>query len=64
LVAELERTLANFSQLAGENGIDVLPGTAAVVADGRGFGPAVPGVGTGSVGEQEDVDDLLARMGM
>ena len=25
LVAELERTLANFSQLAGENGVDVLP---------------------------------------
>ena len=64
LVAELERTLANFSQLAGENGVDVLPAPAAVVSDGRGFGPAVPGVNTGSVGEQEDVDDLLARMGM
>ena len=64
LVAELERTLANFSQLAGENGVDVLPAPAAVVSDGRGFGPAVPGVSTGSVGEQEDVDDLLARMGM
>ena len=64
LVAELERTLANFSQLAGENGVDVLPDNTAAVADGRGFGPAVPGVSTGSVGEQEDVDDLLARMGM
>lgn len=64
LVAELERTLANFSQLAGENGVDVLPGPAAAEADGHGFGPAVPGVSTGSVGEQEDVDDLLARMGM
>jgi chemotaxis protein CheZ len=64
LVAELERTLANFSQLAGENGVDVLPGPAAAEADGRGFGPAVPGVSTGSVDEQEDVDDLLARMGM
>lgn len=64
LVVELERTLANFSQLAGENGVDVSAGTAAAVSDGRGFGPAVPGVGSGSVGEQEDVDDLLARMGM
>jgi chemotaxis protein CheZ len=64
LVVELERTLANFSQLAGENGVDVTVSTAAALADGRGFGPAVPGVSAGSVGEQEDVDDLLARMGM
>ena len=64
LVVELERTLAHFSQLAGENGVDVSAKDADTASDGRGFGPAVPGVSTGSVGEQEDVDDLLARMGM
>jgi chemotaxis protein CheZ len=64
LVVELERTLANFSQLAGENGVDVSASPAAVVSDGRVYGPTVPGVGSGSVGEQEDVDDLLERMGM
>jgi chemotaxis protein CheZ len=63
LVVELERTLAHFSVLAGEGpGGSPLPRKAE--ADSQGFGPAVPGVTTDAVGEQEDVDALLARMGM
>ena len=64
LVMELERTLANFSRLAGEGGNDESGEARPAVADGHGYGPAVPGVSTGAVAEQEDVDDLLARMGM
>jgi len=63
LVVELERTLAHFSELAGEGpGGSSLPKKAEI--DSHGFGPAVPGVTTDAVGEQEDVDALLARMGM
>jgi len=64
LVVELERTLSRFSELSGENGAGKASAPAATVSDGHGFGPAVPGVTTGAVGVQEDVDDLLARMGM
>jgi chemotaxis protein CheZ len=63
LVVELERTLAHFSELAGEG-----PGGSSSArkaeSASHGFGPAVPGVTTDAVGEQEDVDALLARMGM
>lgn len=63
LVVELERTLAHFSDLTGEGAAGVsLPKKQD--NNSRGFGPAVPGVTTGAVGEQEDVDALLARMGM
>ena len=63
LVAEVERTLAHFAALAGES-----PG-GATVADGpttsaNGFGPAVPGLTKDAVGEQGDVDALLADLGM
>jgi chemotaxis protein CheZ len=64
LVVELERTLSHFSHLACGG-----PVVAAQSADKReagstGFGPAVPGVSTDAVDEQEDVDALLAKMGM
>jgi chemotaxis protein CheZ len=63
LVVELERTLTHFSELAGEGpGGGAAPGKAESAS--HGFGPAVPGVTTDAVGEQEDVDALLARMGM
>lgn len=63
LVVELERTLAHFSELAGEGAArSSVPRQAQ--SDNHGFGPAVPGVTTDAVGEQEDVDALLARMGM
>jgi chemotaxis protein CheZ len=63
LVVELERTLGHFSKLAGDRPADesrpVQP-----VSDGHGHGPAIPGAGTDAVGEQQDVDALLAMMGM
>jgi chemotaxis protein CheZ len=63
LVGEVERTLAHFAALAGES-----PG-GAPVADGpttsaNGFGPAVPGLTKDAMGEQGDVDALLAGLGM
>ena len=64
LVAELERTLSHFSELAGEGGAQQGSGAAEPASGGNGFGPAVPGVTTGAVGEQGDVDDLLADLGM
>jgi chemotaxis protein CheZ len=64
LVAELERTLAHFSQIAGEGGVEQDAVAAQPVSGSNGFGPAVPGVTTGAVGEQGDVDDLLADLGM
>jgi chemotaxis protein CheZ len=64
LVAELERTLSHFSELAGEGGAQQGAGAAEPASSGNGFGPAVPGVTTGAVGEQGDVDDLLADLGM
>lgn len=63
LVVELERTLSHFSQLAGEGPAGAAE-TKKSESDSHGFGPAVPGVSTDAVGEQEDVDALLARMGM
>jgi len=64
LVVELERTLARFAELSGDSEAGKGPHAAAPVSDGHGFGPAVPGVTTGAVGVQEDVDDLLANLGM
>jgi chemotaxis protein CheZ len=64
LVAELERTLANFSELAGEGGAQSLAGADSHAANANGYGPAVPGVTAGAVGKQDDVDDLLAGLGM
>jgi chemotaxis protein CheZ len=65
LVAELERTLAHFSEMVGEGGGAQAPLTQQpAVTNGNGFGPAVPGVGGPALGQQEDVDDLLAKLGM
>jgi chemotaxis protein CheZ len=62
LVVELERTLSHSSELAGDSPLGAAlrkPESAS-----HGFGPAVPGVTADAVDEQEDVDALLARMGM
>jgi chemotaxis protein CheZ len=64
LVVELERTLAHFAQLAGERPADESTPAAQEVASSHGYGPPVPGISTDAVGEQEDVDALLAKMGM
>lgn len=63
LVVELERTLARFSESSGEEP-SAGPSPRKQENNSQGFGPAVPGVTTDAVGEQEDVDALLARMGM
>jgi len=63
LVVELERTLAHFSKLAGERPADDAAPVQQVSA-GHGHGPAIPGANTDAVGEQQDVDALLAAMGM
>jgi chemotaxis protein CheZ len=64
LVVELERTLAHFSRLAGDRPVDESDPVAKQAADGHGYGPAVPGASADAVGEQGDVDALLAMMGM
>jgi len=64
LVVELERTLSHFSELAGERAAGGPDTAAAQVANGNGYGPAIPNVSMDAVGEQEDVDALLAKMGM
>jgi chemotaxis protein CheZ len=64
LVVELERTLAHFSKLAGDRPADESDLAAKQAPDSHGHGPAIPGAGADAVGEQGDVDALLAMMGM
>jgi chemotaxis protein CheZ len=64
LVVELERTLAHFGQLAGDRGAASAPVAGQSKERVNGYGPAIPGISADAVGEQEDVDALLARMGM
>ncbi len=63
LVGEVERTLAHFAALAEDQ-----PGRAKASTESptpaNGFGPAVPGLTQDAVGEQGDVDALLADLGM
>lgn len=63
LVGEVERTLAHLSALAGNDPTNVSTGQAAT-SPSHGFGPAIPGLTAGAVGEQNDVDALLANLGM
>ena len=65
-VAELETALVDLVRLS-RTGPGALPVDKPVVSDGmsRGFGPAVPGVDNGpSASSQDDVDSLLAGLGM
>jgi chemotaxis protein CheZ len=65
LVAELEIALVNLVRLS-RTGPHALPAPAAA-NDGmhRGFGPPIPGLDNGpSVSGQQDVDSLLAGLGM
>lgn len=66
LVAELETALVNLVRLS-RTGPGALPTDKPANSDGmsRGFGPAVPGVDNGpSASSQDDVDSLLAGLGM
>jgi chemotaxis protein CheZ len=64
LVTEVERTLTHFAQLVGDDPEHTAVRPSEPLTDSHGFGPAVPGVTTNSVGEQDDVDALLANLGM
>ena len=64
LVVELERTLTHFSKLAGERPAGESDPVAKQSTDSHGHGPAIPGASVDAVGEQQDVDALLAMMGM
>jgi chemotaxis protein CheZ len=65
LVGEVERTLAHFAALAGDSPTSATPATSEPVNNSQGFGPAIPGLtSAGAVGEQDDVDALLAGLGM
>jgi chemotaxis protein CheZ len=64
LVVDLERTLGHFSKLAGDRPADESDPPVQKASDGHGHGPAIPGASADAVGEQEDVDALLAMMGM
>ena len=63
LVGEVERTLAHFAALAGDPANPTVA-PAGEASTGNGFGPAIPGLSNGAVGEQGDVDALLADLGM
>jgi len=63
LVGEVERTLGQLASLTGND-----PAKAAPAADSgsatQGFGPVIPGLTKDAVNEQNDVDALLADLGM
>lgn len=63
LVGEVERTLAHVAALAGD-APKSSESNAASQTSGNGFGPAIPGLTVNAVGEQGDVDALLADLGM
>ncbi len=64
LVGEVERTLAHFASLAGNGATVESTPPSDSQSSGNGFGPAIPGLTTNAVGEQGDVDALLADLGM
>jgi chemotaxis protein CheZ len=63
LVGEVESTLGQLARLAGHDPADVKK-AAGPTSSSQGFGPAVPGLTGGAVSEQNDVDALLAGLGM
>jgi len=62
LVGEVERTLAQLTSFTGDP--TSVTGSPVSPSPTQGFGPAVPGLTTGAVSEQNDVDALLADLGM
>jgi chemotaxis protein CheZ len=65
LVGDVEKALEQLVQLAG-GAPDAKASTSALTAESlsRGFGPAVPGVTQNAVGGQEDIDALMAGLGI
>ncbi len=65
LVGEVERTLAHFAALGGDSPAEQATTSPEQKSSSDGFGPAIPGLtSAGAVGEQGDVDALLAGLGM
>jgi chemotaxis protein CheZ len=65
LVGEVERTLAHFAALAsGGSQVKTVGPAVETLTAAQGFGPAVPGLTKDAMGEQGDVDALLADLGM
>jgi chemotaxis protein CheZ len=63
LVGEVERTLGQLATLTGADVANAAdPARQGSIA--QGFGPAVPGISKDAVSEQNDVDALLADLGM
>jgi chemotaxis protein CheZ len=58
LIGEVQSVLDDLAQISG------FPPPAARVEDGEPSGPAVPGVTTGAVENQQDVDNLIAGLGI
>ena len=63
LVGEVESTLGQLALLAGHDPADARK-TDEPTSSSQGFGPAVPGLTNSAVSEQNDVDALLADLGM
>ena len=63
LVGEVERTLGQLAALSGNDPAKATEAHDAAVA-GQGFGPVIPGLTKDAVNEQNDVDALLADLGM
>ena len=60
LVAQLESELARLVQDSGQGAAENRRAPSADEDQTRGLGPAIPGVSTGTVDGQQDVDELLA----
>ena len=63
LVGEVEKVLAELIRMTGASEA-LASGTRPDTAMGHGFGPAVPGVSTGVVQDQDDIDALMADLGI
>jgi chemotaxis protein CheZ len=62
LVGEVETVLAHLMRMTGATGRQQKQSAA---PDGsQGFGPAIPGVSQNTVSGQQDVDDLIANLGI
>ncbi|MGE0081060.1 MAG: protein phosphatase CheZ [Thiohalomonadaceae bacterium] len=62
LVEELERNLVELVRISGQNLVQ--PAKEEKATSGSGVhGPAVPGLDTGTVSGQDEVDDLLSSLG-
>ncbi|MFM1886354.1 MAG: hypothetical protein RL026_1511 [Pseudomonadota bacterium] len=63
LVAEVETVLGELMRMSGKTGRTPAAAPAAA-ADAHGHGPAIPGVSQHTVSGQDDVDALIANLGI